>query len=372
MGGEAVDERYLVGLEHAGGVGSMEWIQRAEQLTDEELAVYNYLRNTEGQESADAYLDLMEETLNQRVGGKQAEDIANIENPLLGGLAAGGYGFLSGVDQFGSGVQQLFTEEALPTTYTQFGAAQVRENLADAGPRLPEWMGDQSLGQAAFDLTVNAANMAPGLALSAATAGAGAAPWLSGLAASGSLGASSGGNAYNEAVKQGYTPAQARSYAILTGVSEGGLQYLLGGISALGGRVSRNVIQNTVKNIDNALLRAGAELGLNMLSEGAEEYLQEVLTPVFRNIALDENNPVELVSEEAIYSAIMGALSASVLGGRGRLRILSPTAGREEPRAAPGGPRSRDGQRQSLLLRQSRRRRKTIPPPPQGRRRRTG
>lgn len=322
-GGEAVDERYLVGLEHAGGVGSMEWIERARQLTDDELAMYNYLRNTEGQESADAYLDLMEETLNQRVGGKQAEDIANIENPLLRTATTGAYAVGSGLDQFGTGVKQLFTEEALPTTATQFGAAQVREDLADASPSiggkplvLP---GGASLGQAAFDLVSSAANMAPGLALSAATAGAGAAPWLSGLAASGSLGAAAGGNAYNEAVKQGYTPAQARSYAILTGASEGGLQYLLGGIGALGGRVSRNVIQNTVKNIDNALLRAGAELGLNMLSEGAEEYLQEVLTPVFRNIALDENNPVELVSEEAIYAGILGALSAGAFEGPGRV-----------------------------------------------------
>lgn len=322
-GGEAVDERYLVGLDHSGYVGSMEWIERARHLTDGELAVYNYLRNTEGQESADAYLDLMEETLNQRVGGKQAEDIAGIENPLLRTVATGAYAVGSGLDQFGTGVKQLFTEEALPTTATQFGAAQVREDLADASPSiggkplvLP---GGASLGQAAFDLVSSAANMAPGLVLSAATAGAGAAPWLSSLAASGSLGAAAGGNAYNEAVKQGYTPAQARSYAILTGASEGGLQYLLGGIGAIGGRVSRNVIQNTVKNIDNALLRAGAELGLNMLSEGAEEYLQEVLTPVFRNIALDENNPVELVSEEAIYAGILGALSAGVLEGPGRV-----------------------------------------------------
>lgn len=322
-GGEAVDERYLVGLEHSGYVGSMEWIERARQLTDEELAVYNYLRNTEGQESADAYLDLMEEKLNQRVGEKQAEAVSGIENPLLRTAATGAYAVGSGLDQFGTGVRQLFTEEALPTTATQFGAAQVREDLADASPSiggkplvLP---GGASLGQAAFDLVSSAANMAPGLALSAATAGAGAAPWLSGLAASGSLGASSGGNAYNEAVKQGYTPAQARSYAILTGASEGGLQYLLGGIGALGGRVSRNVIQNTVKNIDNALLRAGTELGLNMLSEGAEEYLQEVLTPVFRNIALDEDNPVELVSEEAIYAGILGALSAGAFEGPGQV-----------------------------------------------------
>ena len=166
-GGEAVDERYLVGLEHAGGVGSMEWIERARQLTDDELAMYNYLRNTEGQESADAYLDLMEEALNQRVGGKQAEDIANIENPLLRTAATGAYAVGSGLDQFRTGVQQLFTEEALPTTATQFGAAQVREDLADASPSiggkplvLP---GGASLGQAAFDLVSSAANMAPGM-----------------------------------------------------------------------------------------------------------------------------------------------------------------------------------------------------------------
>lgn len=337
-GGEAVDERYLVGLEHAGGVGSMEWIERAEQLTDEELAVYNYLRNTEGQESADAYLDLMEETLNQRVGGKQAEDIANIENPLLGGLAAGGYGFLSGVDQFGTGVQQLFTGKALPTTATQFGAAQVRENLADAGPRLPEWMGDRSLGQAVFEGTQMLGNMLPSIAVGSMAGGAGISANIAKAIGSGVMGASAGGNAYNEAVKQGYSTEQARSYGTLVALSEGGLSYLLGGISALGGRVSGNVISKTVQNIDNALLRAGAELGLNMLSEGAEEYLQEFLTPVFRNIALDENNPVELVSEEAIYSAIMGALSAGVLEGPGRIgdAVTSARSGgtRSGPRRA--------------------------------------
>lgn len=312
--GEA-DERYLVGLEHANGVGSMEWIQRAGQLKDEELAVYNYIRNKEGQDNADKYLDYMEETLNQRLGGKQAEDIANIENPLLGGLAAGGYGLLSGVDQFGSGVRQLFSEEALPATYTQFGAAQVRENLADAGPKLPEWMGGRSLGQAAFEGAQTLGNMLPSIAVGSVAGGAGLPAWAAKLAGAGTMAASAGGNAYNEAVKQGYTPEQAQGYGTLVALSEGGLSYLLGGISALGGKVSGSIISKTVQNIDNALLRAGAELGLNMLSEGGEEYLQEILTPVFRNIALDEDNPVELVSEDAIYAGIMGALTAGLLEG---------------------------------------------------------
>lgn len=315
MSNGKADERYLVGLEHADGVGSMEWIQRTEQLTDQELGIYNYLRNKEGQESADKFLDYMEETLNQRLGGKQAEDISNIENPVGKLLATGGYGFISGVDQFGSGVRQLFSEKALPTSAIQFGAAQVREDLADVGPKL----GSRSLGQAAFEGTQMIGNMLPSIAIGSMAGGAGISANVAKALGSGVMSASAGGNAYNEAVKQGYTPEQARSYGTLVALSEGGLQYLLGGISALGGRVSGSVISKTVQNIDNALLRAGAELGLNMLSEGSEEYLQEVLTPVFRNIALDENNPVELVSEDAIYAGILGALSAGVLEGPGRV-----------------------------------------------------
>ena len=314
MSVDPVDERYLVGLEHANGVGSMEWIQRAKQLTNDELSVYNYLRNTEGQESADKFLDYMEETLNQRLGGKQAEGISNIENPVGKFLATGGYGFLSGVDQFGGGVRQLFSEEALPTTYTQFGAAQVREDLSDVGPKL----GSRSLGQAAFEGTQMIGNMLPSIAIGSIAGGAGISANVAKALGSGALGASAGGNAYNEAIKQGYSPEQAQGYGTLVALSEGGLSYLLGGISALGGKVSGKIISKTIQNISNAFLRAGVGLGLSAFSEGVEEYAQEVINPMLRNIALDENNPVELVSEEAIYSGIMGALSAGLIEGSGQ------------------------------------------------------
>lgn len=315
MSVDPVDERYLVGLEHANGVGSMEWIQRAKQLTNDELSVYNYLRNTEGQESADKFLDYMEETLNQRLGGKKAEGISNIENPVGKFLATGGYGLLSGVDQFGGGVRQLFSEEALPTTYTQFGAAQVREDLSDVGPKL----GSRSLGQAAFEGTQMIGNMLPSIAIGSIAGGAGISANVAKALGSGALGASAGGNAYNEAIKQGYSPEQAQGYGTLVALSEGGLSYLLGGISALGGKVSGKIISKTIQNISNAFLRAGVGLGLSAFSEGVEEYAQEVINPMLRNIALDENNPVELVSEEAIYSGIMGALSAGLFEGPSRV-----------------------------------------------------
>lgn len=317
--GKNADEKTLAGLEKSLGPYGEKWTDRTSQLTDQELGVYNYLRNKEGQDSADEYLDYLEETLNQRVGTQQAERLESIENPLLGFGATGLYAAAAGLDQAQTGIQQLFSKEALPTSSLQFGAEQVRENLADDGLKLPEWAGGASIGQAAFDLTQSAANMLPGIALSAATGGAGAPAWAAQIVGAGALGASSGGNAYKEALDAGYTSDQAAAYAVLTGASEGGLQYLLGGIGKLGGKVSNSVISKTVQNIDNAITRVAADLGTRMLGEGTEEYLQEVLNPVFRNIALDENNPVELVSEDAIYAGILGAVTAGLLEGPGRI-----------------------------------------------------
>lgn len=49
-----------------------------------------------------------------------------------------------------------------------------------------------------------------------------------------------------------------------------------------------------------------------MGSEATEEYLQSVLEPVFRNIAAGERNSIDPLDEEAIYSGILGALTAGL------------------------------------------------------------
>jgi len=40
--------------------------------------------------------------------------------------------------------------------------------------------------------------------------------------------------------------------------------------------------------------------------------VQESLEPVFRNLAFDENNEFKLVTEDALYSALLGALTAGL------------------------------------------------------------
>lgn len=300
-------------------------------MTQDEVDVYNYLLAKEGETQAQEYLDYLEETLNARQGGQWAETIREQDNPILRTASTAAYGAGAGLDQFGSGIRQLFAQDRLPTTAAQYGSAFIREDLADTGPSI---LGN-SLGQAAYDAVTTTANMAPSILLSALTGGAGAsAAVASGLGAA-SLGASASGNAYGQALQEGYTPQQARAYSLLVGASEAGLQYLLGGVGSLGGKLTGKTAQAAVQNIDNALLRVAADLGVHMAGEGAEEYLQEILDPVFRNLMFDEDNEIKLVSQEAAYSFLLGAITAGLLEG-GSITVNDPRP-EQDGGGHPGG-----------------------------------
>lgn len=268
-------------------------------LTDEEKNIYGYLVATQGENAANEYLTSLLETINYRRGARQAD---NVQNSKLWQLA---YAVPAGVDQFAGGIAQNFQEDRLPTSATQFASGDIREDLNGTG-----W-------QVGYDLLNTTANMAPSILLSslitAATGGAGAP--VAGAVGAAVTGTSARGNAINEALAEGYSPDQASAYGTLVGASEGALQYLLGGISKLGGKLTGNIAQKAVGKIDNVLLRVAADTGIHMAGEGAEEYLQEILTPVFRNIAFDENNELKLFTEEALYSGILGALSAGLMEG---------------------------------------------------------
>lgn len=93
------------------------------------------------------------------------------------------------------------------------------------------------------------------------------------------------------------------------------MQYLLGGIGKLGGKVSGNVVKNMIDGIDSAFIRAAISFGGNMASEGLEEGLQEILTPWFQNLVLYADEDVNW--SEVAYSSLLGALTAGVMEGPG-------------------------------------------------------
>lgn len=290
------------------------------KMTDDEIAMYNYLYATQGRKAADEYIDTIAEGLNYKLA---QDDAANVGDNVLKGMS---YGFQSGIDRFGTGVSDMFRSEATPTSATEYGSQLVRENLADTGFKLPEFMGGSSVGQVAFDMANTAGNMAPSILLATLTGGLGAASAVSGGVASASMGLSAGGSAKMQALRQGYSNEQATKYGLLVGASEGALQYLLGGISKLGGKFTGGIASRAIQNIDNALLRVAASGAIKMAGEGTEEYLQEILEPIYRNLLFDESNQIDLADPEAVYSFMLGALTSGLMEAPGNISSFANAA----------------------------------------------
>ena len=276
-------------------------------MSDEEIGTFNYIYNTQGEEAAAEYLNWIQEGLNAKYGQELAAGLSNDFQRI-------GYGLRAGINQFGSGVQQLFSDERLPTSATQYAGQAVREQLGETGPSV---FGN-SLGQMAYDALSVTANMAPSILVASVTGGLGAPAALASGVGAATLGASASGNAYNQALADGYAKDDARAYALLVGASEASLQYLLGGISKLGGAASQKVLAK-VAAADNALLRVAGTGLIKIGSEVTEEELQNFIEPALRSLIFNEEYDAPEV-EELLYTALLTAVTT---GGMEAGSILS-------------------------------------------------
>ena len=284
-------------------------------MTDKERALYNYFLGKGQQTAADDYLNSMDGELTQRLGKVLADRTANDSNAARRAantvITAGNAGFESGVTGIGQAADRAFAlnDEPHPLSTGQQTYGQLRPQVGGA------------LGMAA-DLAYSAGNMVPSLA-----AGALAGP----AAGAATMGVSSAGNAYADARREGKTDAEAGKYALLEGGKEALMSYLLGGISKLGkagastalskipalGKAAQAVGKAADKLKVNptvrAAFRASGKYAANMADEGLEEYIQEILEPVVRNLAFDEKNKFNLFTPEALYAGALGAVTAGVM-----------------------------------------------------------
>ena len=278
-----------------------------DNMTESEIAIYNYHYAKDGKEAAERYLKSIEETLNMR---EATSMYSNMEDNTALELA---FKLVVGLDQFESGVENLFNTEDdyIPQSAYQIASGMVDEDLDEVGPKLPDWLGGRSLGRLAGDAISTTANMAPSILTSMAANLL--APGSGAIIGAGMMGASAAGNDYQQMLNLGYTKEQARMHSALVGASEAGLQYFLGGIGALGGKVSGGVLTKIMNGIDNAFLRTAIKLGGSMVSEGLEEGLQEILTTWFQNLVMYTDEDVDW--SEVAYSSLLGALTAGFMEG---------------------------------------------------------
>lgn len=284
------------------------------QMTDDEVSIYNYYLAKYGKEKAQEYLDSIEATLNQRAGSKMAEGVD-------GNFAATAFmGAVAGLDQFRAGIVNNFKdgESFIAPSATQYASGEIRENLADDGFKLPDWLGGASIAQVGYDAVTTTANMLPSILVSQI-------PVVGQAAGALTLGASAAGNAYADMINLGYSPGQARTYSVLVGASEAGLQYLLGGISKLGGKVTSGFIAKAVDKVDNAIAKVAIRVGGSMAGEGLEESLQTVIEPWLKSIATGVDFEAPNI-DEVLYSGLLGAVTSLFLEGTGDVVSSSVTA----------------------------------------------
>lgn len=261
-------------------------------MTEEEVSIYNYYLAKEGKEKASEYLSAIEGDLTARQASGMVDNIGD------NGFLKVAFGFAAGIDQFASGVKNLITDkDYYSSSASQMASAEIRESF------------DTGFGQVVYDLANTTGNMLPSILVGSVFGGG-----VGNIA----MGLSAMGNAKAEMINLGYTKDQATAYGVLVGASEAGLQYLLGGISALGGKASGGLIEKVLTNVDNAFARTAIKLGGSMLSEGFEESLQTILEPWFKSIVTGVDFEAADASE-VLYSGLLGALSAGLLEGAGTI-----------------------------------------------------
>ena len=297
-------------------------LRRYQYLTEDEIKIYNYLYASQGKDAADRFLEDMGPALTERQGAAQYEE--------LGALGKALYWIPAGLDQFGSGIRQLFQREAVPVSSTQITSQLIQQEAQEKSPVLGTL----------YTLGTTLSNMAPSIlasalgswALGAAGLSAGTASAIGRAAGGTALGASAGGNAFTQKLNEGYSSEAAQNYATLVGASEGALQYLLGGIGALS-KSGTGRIAAKIAGLDNALGRVArtasgstaARLLGSMISEGTEEGLQELLEPAFAAIIFDEEYEADF--EDAAYAFLLGALSAGIIEGPAAIDYARRPAG---------------------------------------------
>lgn len=126
-------------------------------------------------------------------------------------------------------------------------------------------------------------------------------------------------NQWNNAVAEGYSKEQALAYATLSTATEAVTSKILGGTTnAIFGTGTSELSQSIANSLskfiqNNPTLVNGIS---NAISEGGEEFVQEYVDVLTRNLTLGEDNKVFTQEnfENALFSAAVGSLTGGVSG----------------------------------------------------------
>ena len=199
-------------------------------------------------------------------------------------------GYTKAVEQSDKAVADKAYQKA--DRLSQSSAADVAQAKEGLGP----------VGQFAVDLGVQGVQMAGDVAASAVIPGAGLALMT----------ARSAGSSAQRARQAGATYGQQLAYGLGSGALSLATEKIANVASpfkkAFGGGVLDNAINGALSKLNNS---AAGRVALSMISEGGEEFIEDVFQPVLQRATYDPSARFDL--SEALYDAAVGA----VMGGIG-------------------------------------------------------
>lgn len=273
---------------------------RFNAMTNDERRVYFYRLAKDGQDAANRYMQSLNNQINARIGFREAEEIENMPSGVGKALRYGAQSIFGGMDQASKGIAQFVNGKVYDPSPTAITSQQIGSNLEGAKKYL-------------FQAGTNIGNMLPSIAVSMLSGGLGAPAAVTNVASGLTTALGSGGNAYGEAKRQGYSELQSRTYGTLIGASEAALEKVLGGISELRGGVSlTDKLLEKVSGIENGLARWALSGVINIGSEINEEEVQNFLEPLFRTVIFGEEYKAPSI-EELVDTAITTAISTGIM-----------------------------------------------------------
>ncbi len=296
------EQTAITGTQYDPFAHSGDSISEYSRATTKEKDIYAAIVAKYGFDAGNEWLKINAGEFAERKAKVDAESLRNMESTGLQQAAILGNDFMAGLQTFTSGAQSAIRSMQGDTRPLQQTASNLVRN--EIRPELT------ALARFGSDFVYNTANMLPTVATSAIN------PWV-GTAL---MGFTSYGNAVNESLSEGMRFDEAVSYGIMTGASEALLEKAMGGFATMGGLTKNakgaltkidDVIKKSVKNpkIVGAI-NVLVNQAVSSAGEFSEEYLQEILNPVFRNLAFGEDNEIKPFTQEALYAGLLGAVTS--------------------------------------------------------------
>ncbi len=274
-------------------------LSRASVENPELAKMYNYLYENKGESAAKKYLETMEDTINQINGQMSAnaflsglKDEEHIGDYVLNHLKTATKATGDGVESYFEGLAAWFNSSKVYTE-NEYETMYILQALTEPNNKYTSGLSSN------YEMFQSVGNMLPSITLSIVLGGTGLGEGAVHVISAGSMGASAGGNSYHGALVEGYSTEQSLFYGLCNGLSEAGLEYVLGGISGIS--------DFDVVDFGTWLFASG--------NESIEEGSQAFIDALMRKVIFGEEINWSDTTKDAIKSGAYGAVTAGMING---------------------------------------------------------